>query len=437
MVDELIDDLLTRGVGEFIDPENKFREKLTKNPKDIVIKFGIDPTRPDIHLGHAVILHKLRKLQDLGCKIVFLIGDYTAQIGDPTGKSKERPEISYDQILFNANTYLEQVGKILDVQSESKYKILTNSLWYQSVTDTPGTRIEEKVQQWQKDREKFNLQNNLTVTLWNFMFSLRHITHSQLIERDMFQKRIQNGEHLYMHELMYPVFQGVDSYAIANFFGTCDLEVGGTDQVFNMLMGRTVMKFSKQEPQAVLAFKILEGLDGEEKMSKSLDNYISITDTATDMYGKVMSIPDSSIVNYFELCTQLPLSEVKKIETELGNSSTNPKDLKMKLAKEIVKIYHGEEEGERAEQGFIETFQKGGIPEEIEEYRVKPNTLLGDFLVENKIIESKSEYNRLVKQGALKIVTETEMTISDPKMELSEPLVLKIGKHRFMRIAVE
>lgn len=434
--EDKINELLTRGVGEFVDPDGIFRKKLQTNPENIVIKFGIDPTRPDIHLGHAVVLHKLKQFQDLGCKIVFLIGDYTAQIGDPTGKSRERPEINPKEINLNADTYLRQVATILNTSDKKKYVRLNNSIWYTSVTDYIGGNMIEKTKLWEKDRKDYysirSDQKVPTITLFNLMSSLRLITHSQLIERDMFEKRINSGNHLYMHEMMYPILQGIDSYCIAGFFGSCDLEVGGTDQVFNMLMGRPIMKHNKQEPQAVLAFKLLEGIDGKEKMSKSLDNYVGITDQPNDMYGKIMSIPDFSIGNYFELCTFAPMDEVEKIKESILNGSVNPRDLKMTLSRQIVAIYHGEGKATKAEEDFVNTFQKGGIPEEIEE--IKGSGSLGVILVLKKIVSSMSEWRRLVEEGAVKKLDgTTEEKVTDFKIE-STPGVYKIGKHRFVKI---
>jgi len=436
-IDIKIKEILTRGVGEFIDPEGSFVKKLKENPEKIIIKFGVDPTRPDIHLGHAVILHKLRRLQDMGCKIIFLIGDYTAQIGDPTGKDKTRPEISFNQILENAKTYLDQVGSILDVSNKDKYEVLSNSIWYQSATDYPNGSMEEKSRAWEGDRARFSAIRKdgglPTVTLWNLMATLRGITHSQLIERDMFQDRIQKGTHLYMHEMMYPVMQGVDSWAIAGFFNTCDLEVGGTDQTFNMLMGRHIMKNNKQEAQAVLAFQLLVGLDGKEKMSKSLDNYIGITDDPVDMYGKVMSIPDNAIPSYFELCTFTPMGEVLNIKKGLGENTIHPKEVKMQLARQIVSIYHGEEKSNNAEQMFINTFQKGEIPENILEIKLIEGETLVDVLLKSELVSSRGECRRLVEEGAITELNE-DKKIEDMNLILEIGMQFRIGKKRFIKI---
>ena len=447
-----IDDMLTRGVGEFIDPDGVFRAKLKNNPGKIIIKFGVDPTRPDIHLGHAVVLRKLRQFQEMGCKVVFLIGDYTGQIGDPTGKSKVRPAVNFQEIKINMETYLNQVDKIL-LKTSEVFDWTVNSDWFTSINDIgdpenkkfnwtspdgqtlndidPNSTI-GKALIFEKTRRNKEL---LSVTLSSFLWSLKHITHSRLITRDMFQNRIENNEELYLHEMMYPVLQGADSFALASIYGSCDLEVGGTDQTFNMLMGRDIMKFNKQEPQSVLSFKLLEGTDGKDKMSKSLDNYVGITDEPSDMYGKVMSIPDSSIGNYFELCTVAPLDEIAKIREDVKSGEVNPKDLKMNLAKQIVSIYHGEVEAQKAEESFTNTFQKKEIPDEMEEVKGEAGSLVSEVLVENKILASKGEWRRLVAGNAIHdLVKNSEVT--DVDVKLTENLTLKIGKKKFLKILV-
>lgn len=452
-----IDELFTRGVGEFIDPDGIFRKKLETNPEKVVIKFGVDPTRPDIHLGHAVILRKLRQFQDLGCKVVFLAGDYTAQIGDPTGKSKVRPEIEQVEIESNMKTFTDQVGKILHTDDKKVFSWIRNSDWFTAITDLmlpDGEKVSWNLKQGEQTLalnieansfvgkalifEQTRMQvhdlkikkNIAIITLRSFLWSLKHITHSKLIGRDMFQERIKNGEELYLHEMMYPVLQGIDSYAISHIYGSCNLEVGGTDQTFNMLMGRDIMKLNKQEPQAVLAFKLLEGTDGKEKMSKSLDNYISITDEPNDMYGKIMSIPDSSIVNYFELCTFTPVDEIENIRKKLEKNSVNPKDIKMDLAKQIVEIYHGKNKATEAEKNFTNTFQKGEIPGVVEE--IEGEGLLTQILLRAKLFDSNSEVRRLFEAGAITDMTENKKLTS--LEEVIKGHVYKIGKHRFIKI---
>lgn len=456
MVDESIktkiDEILSRGVGEFIDPDGAFRRKLESRPDSIVIKFGMDPTRPDIHLGHAVVLRKLRSLQDLGCKVIFLIGDYTASIGDPTGKNKTRLELEQKEIEKNMNTYLAQVGSIL--KSDPKvFSWIRNSDWFTAVTDlqpSAGVKINfskgnrmlgvfdgnsfiGKALLFEKTRMQLSVLKNKsihTVSLGFMLNTLRKVSHNRLMERDMFQDRVKNQEELFMHEMMYPVLQGIDSHILAKVYGSCDLEVGGTDQHFNMLMGRQVMGMYNQDPQAVLSFKILEGLDGKEKMSKSLDNYVAITDEPGDMYGKIMSIPDSSIANYYELCTFTPISEVAEIKKKLEDGKENPKDLKMELAKQIVAIYHGESKANSAEDDWVKKFEKKEIPDDVEE--IKGMGTLMETLVAGGVIESNSAARRLFETGSINDLTLD--TKSDQKDQPVVGHVYKIGKKKFIKI---
>ncbi len=457
----VVSDILTRGVGEYVDPDGRFRKKLIAKATgelhdDIIIKFGVDPTRPDIHLGHAVVLRKLRKLQDIGCKVVFLIGDYTAQIGDPTGKSKVRPEVEQSAIERNMQTYLEQAGKILSTDP-SVFSWIRNSDWFLSPMDlslpddvkveftVKKGMIEEKVEfpsnsfigksvvfDQTRMQSRMGLGRVVNVSLTNMMWNLKHITHAQLVERDMFQKRITEGESLFMHEMFYPILQGTDSDVLHRIYGSCDCEVGGTDQTFNMLMGRKIMEINHHEPQAVLSFALLVGLDGKEKMSKSLDNYIGVTDTPTDMFGKVMSISDAAIPSYLELCTFTPMDDVRTIVLELERGTRHPKEVKMDLAQQIVEIYHGKEAGNSARAQFVHTFEKKGIPDEMPEIGTKKGTLLSDTLTASRLVESKSEFRRLLNEGALR--KDGEEKITDPMFVVSESIVLKIGKHRFVRI---
>lgn len=443
-----IDKLLKRGVGEFIDPEGLFLNKLKTNPKSIVIKFGVDPTRPDIHLGHAVALRKLRQFQDLGCKVIFLIGDYTSQIGDPTGKSKVRPEIDQKEVEKNMKTYLEQVGRILKTNKDV-FSWIRNSDWFLSPTDiepkqgllvrilnrgiNPRSFVGKSILFNETRMQKAVLKKEeiISVTLTSFLRTLRKITHGRLIERDMFQKRINNNEELFMHEMMYPVLQGVDSYVLAKIYGSCDLEIGGTDQTFNMLFGRDVMKNNNLSPQAVLSVEVLVGTEGKEKMSKSLDNYIAIADLPWDMYGKIMSIPDNAILQYFTLCTFTPLEDVEDIKKKLENGSVNPKEIKMRLAREIVAIYHGEKASKDAENDFIKKFQKGDIPEDLEEVVLEKETNIQDLLIQKGIAKSKSELKRLFDGGA---VTNVETKEKINSVENIKEGVYRFGSKRFIKI---
>jgi tyrosyl-tRNA synthetase len=444
------EDILTRAVGEFIDPDGSFKKKLQESPEKIIIKFGVDPTRPDIHLGHAVVLRKLRQLQDLGCKVVFLIGDFTAQIGDPTGKSKVRPEIDQIEVEKNMKTYLDQVGKIL-LTDPKVFSWIRNSDWYVSVNDIiapnnrvinitigtevtstpplPSGHIINKAEYWVRTRmQKGNIKNYSFI---NILSVLSKMSFGRLIERDMFQNRLKGGEPIFMHELLYPVIQGIDSNVLSNIYGTCDMEVGGTDQHFNMLVGREVMEMNKKTPQAVLSFKLLVGTDGKEKMSKSLDNYISIIDEPSDMYGKVLSIPDTTIAHYFELCTFTPMDRIAEIEKEISGGNINPKDIKMELARQIVALYHGETKAQSAEQEWVSKFEKKEIPENLPEYILTGT--LADLVVEQNILSSKSEYRRVIEGGGVHNLTTSER-IEDISYTPKKGTVIKIGKQKFFKV---
>jgi len=466
VIESQIDDILTRGVGTFVDPDGTFRKKLVAkasgtHKEDIVIKFGVDPTRPDIHLGHAVILRKLRQLQDLGCKVIFLIGDFTAQIGDPTGKSKVRPEVEQSVIEVNMKTYLDQVGKILSLEP-TVFSWIRNSDWFTSITDlnlpddykagmdiTPAGTNEPmhidfapntfmaKTIAFQESRMQKQIGGGeiVVVTMRSLLWGLKHITLAQLAERDMFQHRITSGESLFMHEMLYPIFQGIDSDVLAQIYGMCDLEVGGTDQTFNMLMGRRIMEVNKRKPQAVLSFELLVGLDGKEKMSKSLDNYVGITDTPNDMFGKIMSIPDTVLSNYYMLCTFTPMDAVKQLVKDVEKGTKHPKEAKMDLAQQITEIYHGRKEAESARESFVNTFQKKEIPDDVALVHVSKGTLLVDALLAEKIVESKTDFRRLLDNGAIRKNGEEKLT--DPQTTINEHIVLKIGKHRFIAFDIK
>lgn len=459
-----ITDILTRGVGVFVDPQDTFKKKLIAKAKgeykkEIVIKFGVDPTRPDIHLGHAVVLHKLRQLQELGCTVVFLVGDFTAQIGDPTGKSKVRPEVDQAAIEANMKTYLDQVGKILDL-NPARFSWIRNSDWFYTVTDyffDPKTQLNWNIKDSEGiertipvdpnsfvgkallfDRSRMQTQvlkkPARGVTFTTILSILRHVTLAQLIERDMFQKRINDGEPLFMHEMLYPILQGIDSNVLSDIYASCDLEVGGTDQTFNMLMGRTVMEMTKKMPQAVLSFALLVGLDGKEKMSKSLDNYVGITDAPSDMFGKIMSIPDSALLSYYELCTFTPMNDVSALKKKLEGGKINPRDSKMELAEQIVAMYHGKVKASEAQVSFVSTFQEKKLPDDMPEARVAKGTPLVDVLLEQDIVDSKTEFRRLMSEGAIRKDGEEKLT--DPARKVEADLTLKVGKHRFIRIVV-
>lgn len=464
---DLVDDILTRGVEHFIDPNDAFKQKLEGKingtyEKPIVIKLGADPTRPDLHLGHAAILRKLRRLQDVGCKVLFLIGDFTSFIGDPTGKDKTRPEVTDEEIAANMQTYIEQVEKILIVDDPERFAWIRNSDWYLSPLDIKPpenakltvdfTRGGEKISvpldpntylgralfyESSRQQRSINPESLHALSVRSLLATLRTITLNQVLERDMFQKRLADGSELRLHELLYPIIQALDSVFIAKIFGTCDLEIGGTDQLFNIMMGRSVMKTHNVEEQAVMTLSLLPGTDGDLKMSKSQDNYIGITEAPEMMYGKVMSIPDQLLSKYFELAAITPLSEVQVIEAELKKESTNPRDVKMRLAREIVTLYHGAEAAEHAEAAFVGTFRDGAVPDNVPEIKTKVGERLDTLFVEHEIVSSKTEFSRLVKQGAVSEVESGEKVGDTTLSAESGTKTYRIGKHRFVRVVAD
>jgi tyrosyl-tRNA synthetase len=446
-----LNELFTRGVGEFIG-RAEFEKKLASGQSPVV-KYGVDPTRPDIHLGHAVCLRKLRALQDLGCRIVFLVGDFTATIGDPTGRSKVRPELDQKEIEANMQTYLAQVGKILRTDAEH-FVWIRNSDWYVSMHDIlPPARGEIGLQRGE-DFLKLRVPEDLPpqhllfkATMWgqtrmqqgevrhysflNILSYLRKITHAQLIDRDLFQERIKNHEELFLHEMLYPILQGIDSNALAEIFGSCDLEIGGTDQHFNMLMGRKILELSGRTPQSVLTLEILTGTDGQEKMSKSLDNYIGIAEAPREIFGKTMRIPDGQILKWLELSTDLPL---KDFQAKLS-AGENPRNLKAALAQELVRLYHGDEAAQNAPQEFDRMFKDKGRPDEVMQYAVRAGEWkIVELIIELKLVSSKSEARRLIEQGGVKI---NEAKISDVNLVVKvgiETMSLQVGKRKFAEV---
>lgn len=392
--EEKINNLLNRNVVEIIG-KDELKDKLLSGKK-LRIKFGVDITRPDIHIGHAIGLRKLKEFQELGHTIIFLIGDATTRIGDPTGKDKTRPLIEKDEIKKNAKTYTDQVEKILDI---NKTEIKYNSEWFDKMS------------------------------MFDFIKLLTKITHSQIINREAFQKRIEDGKEIFAHELIYPVMQGYDSVVLK-----ADVAVH-SDQLFNEHFGRMYQEKFNQEPQAIMTLPILVGIDGKNKMSKSLDNYIGIADEPNNMFGKVMSIPDSVIVDYFKLATDVSLDEVENIKKDIENG-INPKNIKTRLAREIVKIYHGEKKAKTAEENFIKTFTEGRAPEEADEISVAVNTKLSDAVMRAKgLVKSKTDLRRLTRAGAVSEIGGN--TINDIDFEIKKDTVLKIGKRRFLKIKIK
>ncbi|MBU4338812.1 tyrosine--tRNA ligase [Patescibacteria group bacterium] len=391
-----IKELLTRGVEEVI-VKKELEEKL-KSGKSLIIKLGIDPSRPDLHLGHSVVLKKLKEFQNLGHHIILIIGDFTGMIGDPSGKSKTRPALSKEEVLKNAKTYFNQAGKILDLK---KTEVRYNSAWFSAMG-------------WE-----------------DILKLLSKFTAARILERDEFSKRLKSGVDIAISEIMYPIMQAYDSVEIK-----ADAEIGGTDQKFNMLAGRELQKKMNMPPQNVLTVPLLIGLDGAQKMSKSLDNYIGVNENANSMFGKIMSIPDSLILNYFTLLTDASEKELEKIKENLKNPKLNPRDAKARLAKEIVTMYHSANEAAKAEKEFNTIFRDKGIPSEIEEKKVESGRWkVAELLVELKLAPSKNEAKRLVESKAVeidgKIITDWKTAI-----EIKNGMALRAGKRRFAKIII-
>jgi tyrosyl-tRNA synthetase len=394
-------EILTSNVVEII-PENGLEEKLKKAREEnrpLRVKLGADPSAPDLHLGHAVVLRKLKQFQDLGHQVVFIIGDFTARIGDPSGRSETRKPLTPEQVKKNALTYQEQVGKILDI---SRAEIRYQEEWF----------------------GKMKLEDVLVLT--------SKYTLARMLERDDFAQRFKEQRPIFLHEIMYPLLQAYDSVAIK-----ADIELGGTDQKFNLIVGREIQREYGLEPQVAMLMPILEGLDGKQKMSKSLGNYIGLTEPPNQMYGKVMSIPDELIIRYFELATELPKEEIREIERKMKEGILNPRDAKARLAKEIVKIYHGEEASIRAEEEFNRIFRNKELPEEVQEVIInEPKIWIVKLLTLVGAAKSNSEAKRLISQGAVEI---NGSRIEDINMdiEIDKPFILRVGKHFFRRIKRE
>lgn len=388
--------IILKGVDEVIDTES-LKQKLKKskeNDKPLIVKLGLDPSAPDIHLGHTVVLRKMKQLQDLGHKVIIVIGDFTGRIGDPTGKSKGRKALSKEEVLENAKTYEKQIFKILD---KDKTEIKFNSQWLSKLN------FEDVI----------NLASTMTV--------------ARMLEREDFKKRYEMGIPISIHEFFYPLMQGYDSLQL-----NADIEIGGTDQRFNVLMGRMLQKEYGKEPQVTLFMPLLEGLDGKNKMSKSLGNYIGIDEKPEIIYEKTMTLPDEMIIKYFNLVTDIHPDEVHEFEKELTNNKVNPRDIKMKLAKEVVRLYHGEMEAERAENRFKMIFQKGIIPDDIDTIIVDNNFDVSETLVLNKIVKSKNEFRRLIIQGGVKVNGVKVESIDN--IEFETKITMQIGKKKFIRL---
>lgn len=392
--------IICKGVETLVN-ESELEKKLErsyKNNEALIIKLGLDPSAPDIHLGHTVVLRKIKQMQDLGHKAVIVIGDFTGRIGDPTGKSKGRAALSDEQVKENAATYCEQIFKVID---KEKTEVRFNSEWL----------------------AKLNFEDVLKLTSVT--------TVARILERDDFKKRYKNQTSIGIHEFLYPLMQAYDSFELK-----ADIELGGTDQTFNILMGRTLQKAFGQEEQIAMFMPILEGLDGIEKMSKSLGNYIGINESPQIMFKKVMEIPDSLIIRYFELATDEHSDKIEQIRKRL-ESGENPKNIKIELAKIITQLYHGNEEMKRAKEYFETAFTKKQIPENIPEMIVdwEADTIndIIPSLIKLKYVTSKSEFIRLSEQGGIKLNDE-KIQKEDMSRVLVNEDILKIGKKRFIKL---
>ncbi len=392
--EQKIEELLTRGVAEVIDREH-LRARLLSGGA-LRIKLGIDPTSPHLHLGRAVVLRKLRDFQDLGHKVIFIVGDFTGVIGDTSDKESERPMLSADTIEENMRTYMEQAGKIINLDTA---EVHYNSTWLDKLGyDDIGEQAD--------------------------VFSL-----AEFIARENIKKRLDEGKRVSLREVLYPLMQGFDSVAV-----NADVELGGTDQRFNLLAGRRLQSAHGQAPQDILITNLILGTDGR-KMSSSWGNTINLLDIPNDMFGKVMSIPDELLLSYFTHCTRVPLSEVEKIMSGI-QTGANPRDAKVRLAKEIVTLYHGAEEAEKAEQYFVETFSKKHIPQDVREIKVAENIKVVDVMAESDLAKNKSDARRKIEQGGVSLGDEK---ISDGARIFTKSdngKVLKVGKKDFVRIVL-
>ena len=387
-------ELIKRGIDEVLT-EDDLVSKL-KSKKQLTVKVGFDPTAPDLHLGHTVILNKMRHFQDLGHKVVFLIGDFTGRIGDPSGKNKTRPSLDKEELEKNAKTYSDQVFKILN---KDLTDIRFNSEWCEDLGADGIIGL----------ASKYNL--------------------GRMLERDDFSKRYKANQQIAIHEFLYPLIQAYDSIAL-----NADVEMGGTDQKFNLLVGRELQRAFDQEPQVCITLPILEGLDGINKMSKSLDNYVGINEDPDEMFGKIMSISDDLMWRWFELLSFRPINEINELKKEV-KSGMNPRDTKILLAEEIIERFHSKEDAENAKNTFLDRFQKGAKPKDIETFSISldDDIAIGNLLKESGLVQSTSEAMRLVRQGAVKINDEK---IDDPKLniEKNQELLVQVGKRRFLKI---
>ena len=393
---------IKRGVDEIL-VEKDFLDRL-KQSKPLKIKVGFDPTAPDLHLGHTVVINKMRQFQEFGHEVIFLIGDFTGMIGDPSGVNETRPVLTKEQVKENARTYKNQIFKILD---KDKTRIEFNSSWMNKITSA----------------ELIDIASKYTV--------------ARMLERDDFKKRFRSENPISIHEFLYPLVQGYDSVALG-----CDVEMGGTDQKFNLLVGRHLQQIYGQEPQTIITLPLLEGLDGVKKMSKSSNNYVALNDSGDDMFGKIMSISDDLMWKYFELLSTKNLSEIEKLKDTVKKGA-NPRDIKFLLAEEIVERFHSLSIAKKAKESFLQRFQKGGIPEDIDLIEVSIKDIQNDggeinlprLLAHTKLVTSVSEGHRAIKAGSVRIDGEKISQISLDIQSDSE-LILSQGKRRFIKVKI-
>ncbi len=396
-------EVLTRGVEEMID-EEELKERLLnaeEEDRSLKVKLGLDPSAPDLHIGHTVVLNKLKQFQDFGHEVHLIIGDFTGMIGDPSGKSKTRKQLTEEEVEENARTYEEQFSRILN---PDKTHLHFNSSWLGDLDA----------------RDIINISSRYTV--------------ARMLEREDFASRMKANKPISIHEFLYPLLQGYDSVAL-----NADIELGGTDQKFNLLVGRKLQKEFDQKPQVLIMMPLLEGLDGEDKMSKSLDNYIGIEEDASTMFGKVMSVPDELIARYFELLTDIDTEKLEEIKTELSKKEVNPMDIKKDLASTLVERFHDKKSAEEAASEFEKVFSQGGVPEDMPEIEFTEEDLedgeiwIVDLIAATGMVDSNSEARRLIDQGAVTLAGEKVSTI-DYDVEVENEMILKIGKRRFARI---
>ena len=391
-------ELISRGAEEII-PEQELRDKIEnsiKNDKPLIVKLGCDPSRPDLHIGHSVVLRKLRHFQDLGHQAVLVIGDFTAMIGDPTGRNKTRPQLTIEDARDNAKTYLDQAGAVLNMDT---LRVVYNSKWLNEMSFS----------------EVIKLSSSTTV--------------ARMLERDDFNKRYDSEVPISLHEFLYPLAQAQDSVELVS-----DVELGGTDQKFNLLMGRNLQKIVGQIPQCFLTMPILEGTDGIEKMSKSYGNDIGISDSANDMYGKTLSIPDNIMLSWFTLAADVDKNYLDEVSQKLEDGSINPMGLKRELARKIVTLYHDENKAIEAENHFNKVTVSKGVPDDIDDYQLKEDDLLVNIIADSGLLNSKSEARRMIKQSAVKIDGETVTDIHH-KIIKSDSFILKVGKRKFLKVS--